>query len=211
MKKSTNIEFILRAKQEGMMMGKNNKIILGAAIIAGILLVTAFAFAGMGRNTQTALFAQPAGNSAGLSAQSNNFAANNTNSTSNGPGYQIIEMEVNNSGWTPDTFILKTGVPVKWIINGKEINGCNNAIKVPEYNLSFPIKEGLQTIEFTPTKTGTINWSCWMGMISGKFIVIDNIAIDSSGKIIPTPEITQELAKAAAAPKKKSSCGCGMR
>ena len=67
-------------------------------------------------------------------------------------------------------------MPVKWIINGKEITGCNNAIQVPKYGLNFQIKPGLQTIEFTPTETGTVSWSCWMGMIQGVFIVVDGTA-----------------------------------
>jgi len=89
-------------------------------------------------------------------------------------GYQIINMEVNRYGWEPDQFVLKKDVPVKWIINGKEITGCNNAIQVPKFNLEFDIKKGEQIIEFTPTKEGVIPWSCWMGMIPGTFIVTDD-------------------------------------
>lgn len=88
-------------------------------------------------------------------------------------GYQEIHMAVLASGWQPDTFTLVRGVPVHWIIDGKQLTGCNRAIQVPEYNLSFDIQPGLQAIEFTPTKAGTILWSCWMGMIHGKFIVVD--------------------------------------
>ena len=66
------------------------------------------------------------------------------------------------------------GVPVQWIINGKEITGCNRAIQVPAYNLEFDIVPGEQVIEFTPTETGTVAWSCWMGMIPGSFTVVDN-------------------------------------
>ena len=86
-------------------------------------------------------------------------------------GYQVIRMNVTAYGWTPDTFSLKKGVPVKWIIDGKEITGCNNAIQVPKLSLNFDIKKGEQTIEFTPGEAGTIPWSCWMGMIKGTFIV----------------------------------------
>jgi len=86
-------------------------------------------------------------------------------------GYQEIRMEVNRYGFVPSTFTLKKGVPVKWIINGKELTGCNNAIQVPALGLEFDIKKGEQTIEFTPTEAGTIRWSCWMGMIRGSFIV----------------------------------------
>ena len=90
-------------------------------------------------------------------------------------GYQIIRMDVTRYGWEPDRFVLKKGVPVRWIITGKEINSCNNAIVVPDYGLNFRIKQGEQVIEFTPDKEGTISWSCWMGMIPGTFLVKDNV------------------------------------
>lgn len=100
----------------------------------------------------------------------------------NSPGYQEIRMEVNSYGWKPDTFVLKRGVPVKWIIDGREINNCNKAIQVPKLGLNFDIKPGLQTIEFTPTEAGIIPWSCWMGMIPGKFIVKDDVNTDKTGE-----------------------------
>ena len=86
-------------------------------------------------------------------------------------GSQEIRMEVNRYGFVPSTFTLKKGVPVKWIINGKELTGCNNAIQVPSMGMEFKVKKGEQVIEFTPTEAGTIRWSCWMGMIHGSFIV----------------------------------------
>jgi sulfite exporter TauE/SafE/copper chaperone CopZ len=89
-------------------------------------------------------------------------------------GYQIINMDVNRYGWSPDQFVLKKDIPVKWIINGKEITGCNNAIQVPKLGLNFDIEQGEQIIEFTPTEEGVISWSCWMGMIPGTFIVTDD-------------------------------------
>ncbi len=86
-------------------------------------------------------------------------------------GSQEIRMEVNRYGFVPSSFVLKKGVPVKWIINGKELTGCNNAIQVPSLGMEFKIKKGEQIIEFTPKEAGTIRWSCWMGMIKGSFIV----------------------------------------
>jgi sulfite exporter TauE/SafE len=86
-------------------------------------------------------------------------------------GYQTIHMDVTAAGWQPAKFVLKAGVPVKWVIDGKEITECNKAIQVPQLDLSFNIQPGLQTIEFTPTTAGVIPWSCWMGMIDGSFIV----------------------------------------
>jgi sulfite exporter TauE/SafE len=86
-------------------------------------------------------------------------------------GYQTINMEVTAGGWKPDKFILKQGIPVKWVIDGKEITECNKAIQVTKLGLSFNIQPGIQTIEFTPADVGVIPWSCWMGMIDGSFIV----------------------------------------
>lgn len=101
-------------------------------------------------------------------ADSNTASLNSNNSSQQS---QEIRMEVNRNGFEPDTFVLKKGVPVKWIINGKELTGCNSAIQVPKLGLKFRISKGEQVIEFTPTEAGTIRWSCWMGMIPGSFIV----------------------------------------
>jgi plastocyanin domain-containing protein len=119
--------------------------------------------------------------------------------------FQIIRMNVTRSGWEPDKFVLKKGVPVKWIINGIEITNCNKAIQVPKLGLNFNIKPGEQIIEFTPTEEGTIAWSCWMGMIPGTFIVKDDVNTST--------EIQKEL-NSASVPKMGScggsgGCGCG--
>jgi len=42
---------------------------------------------------------------------------------------------------------------------------------VPKLGLMFDVREGEQTIEFTPQEAGVIPWSCWMGMIPGSFVV----------------------------------------
>ncbi|MBT6041585.1 heavy metal transporter [Candidatus Woesearchaeota archaeon] len=121
-------------------------------------------------------------------------------------GYQEIRMTVNRYGWEPDKFILKKGVPVKWIIDGQEITGCNNAIQVPKYGLEFDIKQGQQTIEFTPTEVGTVRWSCWMGMIPGTFIVKEDLDLGDENGI---QEAQQEINNVPA--QEAGSCGgsCG--
>ena len=110
--------------------------------------------------------------------------------------YQEINMEVNKYGWSPDTFTLKKGVPVKWNIDVKELTGCNREILVKDYGLDIKLKAGLNVIEFTPDKAGAVRWSCWMGMIPGSFIVTD------SG------EATQQEI-ASSAPVASGTCGGG--
>lgn len=122
--------------------------------------------------------------------------------------YQEIRMDVTRYGWSPDKFILKKDVPVRWIINGLEITGCNNAIQVPKYNLKFDIKKGEQVIEFTPTEEGVIPWSCWMGMIPGTFVVKSDI--DINNKDVVKQELEQvQVPKGGSCGGSTGGCGCG--
>ncbi|MBT3398266.1 sulfite exporter TauE/SafE family protein [archaeon] len=113
-------------------------------------------------------------------------------------GVQEINMEVNRYGWKPDNFVLKKGVPVKWNINVVELTGCNNEIIVRDYGLDVKLEKGLNVVEFTPTESGTVRWSCWMGMIPGSFIVTDDGAASSG-----------QLQEAAAISSSGGSCGGG--
>lgn len=125
-------------------------------------------------------------------------------------GYQEIRMDVVRYGWEPDTFVLKKDVPVRWVINGEELNGCNNAVQVPQYGLEFDIQKGEQVIEFTPTKEGIVRWSCWMGMIPGTFIVKKDI------NLYDAEAIEEEISQVPQQPRGScggscggSGCGCG--
>ncbi len=121
-------------------------------------------------------------------------------------GYQEIRMTVDNQGFTPNKFVLKKGVPVKWIIDGKQLNGCNSNIQVSKYNLQFEVKPGLQTIEFTPTEEGTFSWSCWMGMLQGAFVVKENVdqaAVDQTLDQVNVPK------GASCGMSGGGGCGCG--
>jgi uncharacterized protein len=102
-------------------------------------------------------------------------------------GYQEINMEVNRYGWEPNSFVLKKGIPVKWNINVKELTGCNNEIVVREYDLDIKLKKGLNVVEFTPDREGTVRWSCWMGMIPGSFIVSDSGSATQEQVVAATP------------------------
>lgn len=153
------------------------------------------------------------------------YATENTLNTAQQPvevnkGYQEIRMEVNRYGFVPDKFVLEKGIPVKWIIEGIELNNCNNAIVVPKLGLEFDIRKGEQVIEFTPTEVGTIRWSCWMGMIPGSFIVKDNIDINDQAAVEkelkntpgqPGASCGGSCGSPACGASTTTSCGCGSR
>ena len=167
-------------------------------IILGLIMVNrGLALTGSGFDTNSLLTS--------VSASENTITGN---SIAMEGDYQVIRMDVTRYGWEPDKFVLKKGVPVKWIINGKEINGCNNAIQVPKLGLKFDIKKGEQTIEFTPTQEGTISWSCWMGMIPGVFIVKDDIDLSNNAAVEQELEAVPEL-QGGTCGGSGGGCGCG--
>ena len=93
-----------------------------------------------------------------------------TSVISDNKDFQVIKMDVD---WTfkPTRFTVKKGVPVRWEINGVNVSGCSNEVVIPSLNIRKKLDEGLNIIEFTPEKDGTIPFSCGMGMITGSIIV----------------------------------------
>lgn len=97
-------------------------------------------------------------------------------------GKQIV-----NSTLSPGSYpniTVEMGTPVKWTINAPDgsINGCNNRINIQEYGISnYSFESGDNVIEFTPTSTGTFQYSCWMGMIRGSVTVVEAGAAPAEG------------------------------
>lgn len=99
--------------------------------------------------------------------------SNQTNQ-SNAPlinGKQILNMDVVTSGYVPNFFTVTKGIPVKWIVNGKNVFGCQGYFVVPSLNISKALSEGQNIFEFTPKDAGFINFSCGMGMYRGRIEV----------------------------------------
>ncbi|MFV0518204.1 MAG: sulfite exporter TauE/SafE family protein [Aminipila sp.] len=88
-------------------------------------------------------------------------------------GYQIVEIEVSQRRYAPIT--VKKGIPVKFNLHAeaKNLNGCNNAIIIPEYGIQMPLQAGDNIVEFTPTETGTYPYGCWMNMIRSSITVTE--------------------------------------
>jgi sulfite exporter TauE/SafE/copper chaperone CopZ len=84
---------------------------------------------------------------------------------------QEIRMEQGSRGYTPNQFTIKKGVKVRWIVTSTNPYTCASSLMVPKLGISRYLQQGDNIIEFTPTQTGEISFSCSMGMYRGKFIV----------------------------------------
>lgn len=79
--------------------------------------------------------------------------------------------------------IVQKGVPVELTISADEsaITGCNQAVVFPAFDVKKALKPGDNVIQFTPDETGLIPYTCWMGMVDGRILVVDNLFASSDG------------------------------
>ena len=98
-------------------------------------------------------------------------------------GVQVVESQLA-SGKYP-SIKVKKDVPVRWIINAPDgsINGCNYKIYINSYGIEHTFQKGENIIEFTPTKSESIGYSCWMGMIKGNINVVEQRSYKNEEKI----------------------------
>lgn len=89
-------------------------------------------------------------------------------------GKQEVIINVNNTSYESSVSTLKVGIPVKITLKTNNTRGCSRAFTVPEYNISKVLPStGTEVVEFTPTKTGRLTYSCSMGMYTGYFNVVE--------------------------------------
>lgn len=86
--------------------------------------------------------------------------------------YQTVQLDINYN-FVQREFRVKKGVPVKFVVNAIRVTGCSDEVIISRLGLTTgKLKNGDQvTLEFTPKDKGIIPFSCWMGMINGRFIV----------------------------------------
>jgi len=86
---------------------------------------------------------------------------------------QEVYMKQTSYGYVPDSFTIKKGIPVRWIIDSNGPYSCAASIMVRKFGIRKNLVEGKNIIEFTPVESGVIPFSCAMGMYSGSFNVIE--------------------------------------
>ncbi|MDR1650156.1 MAG: cupredoxin domain-containing protein, partial [Synergistaceae bacterium] len=144
-----------------------------------------------------------------VSASSSQAVSPNT-AVVNTSGVQEVTTPLSRRGYPAIT--VRAGTPVRWNLSAEQgaINGCNNAIVIPEFKIEKRLRAGDNIIEFTPTKAGRFRYSCWMGMIRGTITVVDADAAgapDRTAALLETPAEAAEQTPAdddSASP----SCAC---
>jgi plastocyanin domain-containing protein len=84
---------------------------------------------------------------------------------------QTVKLSVDDKGYvvTPDTVVA--GVPVRMEVDLNTVKGCARTVVIGAVNVKKTVREGETVIEFTPTKSGKIEFACGMDMVHGTFTV----------------------------------------
>ena len=136
-------------------------------LAAGFFVFLAF---GIGVSPANAA-GQPAGNSYAAGLPSGAEAGGTPAEIKN--GVQEVQLYVQGSSYYPNPIRVKKGTPVRLVGDMNRIPGCSRSIVIPEFGIRKVLSTGDNTIEFTPDKSGTFQFSCSMGMYIGTIVVED--------------------------------------
>ena len=86
-------------------------------------------------------------------------------------GIQEIKIVVK-GGYSPDTIVVKKGIPVRLYFYRDETADCSDTIVFGDFKIRKALPAFKTTpIEFTPEKEGEYVFTCGMGMMRGKLVV----------------------------------------
>lgn len=115
-------------------------------------------------------------------------------------GKQLLQMQASASGYSPNYFKVKVGIPIRWEITDIGTSGCTNAVMSKSlFDGQINLTPGQVSVkEFTPLKAGQYKFSCWMGMVIGVIEVINQDGSLTAAVGAVAPEIPSG-----------AKCGCG--
>lgn len=128
---------------------------------------------------------------------------------------QEVNMDLTYLGYEPNVLYIKEGVPVRWVINVKQMTGCIDAIMIESLGIEKDLVKGENIIEFVPPKgVKEIKFSCWMRMVWGKFIVLEEgqekKEVKAAAEDIPQGQGCQgNCGSSDCAAARGLPCGCG--
>lgn len=84
---------------------------------------------------------------------------------------QVVTLTSNGLQYELEPSTVQVGVPVKLVGDLDTLYGCSKAVRIPALGIQKYLREGDNSIEFTPEKTGTYTITCSMGMYRGSLVV----------------------------------------
>lgn len=82
-------------------------------------------------------------------------------------------MTESSQGYSPNSFTIQKGAPVKWVINASAPYSCASVLLLSKYKIRSFLMAGENIINFTLTEVGKASFSCSMEMYKGIFNVVE--------------------------------------
>ncbi|GEL68851.1 cupredoxin domain-containing protein [Myxococcus virescens] len=83
-------------------------------------------------------------------------------------GVQTVDLTVTSKGFEPSDVKVKAGQPVRLVVTRKTAKTCATEIVMADLGINKPLPMDTPvTVEFTPSKSGTLRYACAMDHISG--------------------------------------------
>lgn len=75
-------------------------------------------------------------------------------------------------GYTPNTVVLKQGVPATIVFDRKDPSGCFNEVVFPDFGVHEVLPVGEQyPVEIDTSTAGEYHYACGMNMFHGKVVI----------------------------------------
>ena len=89
------------------------------------------------------------------------------------PRIQEITVTLTEKGYQPEKIRLRRGIPARVTFVRKFEATCATEVIIQEYNIrrDLPMNQPV-VVEFTPAKSGEIDFTCSMKMVGGKFTIM---------------------------------------
>ena len=88
-------------------------------------------------------------------------------------GVQEITIAVR-GGYDPAEVRVRTEAPVRLVFDRQETSSCSEEVVLPEFGIRrFLPAHQKTTLEFTPERAGSYEFTCGMSMLRGRITVVD--------------------------------------
>ena len=85
---------------------------------------------------------------------------------------QVVSLSVQGANYVATPNTVRQNQPVRFVADMQSLSGCSRALVIPQLNVRKVFSQNDNTVEFTPTKTGALQFSCSMGMYKGLLNVV---------------------------------------
>lgn len=86
---------------------------------------------------------------------------------------QTVNTEQHGSGYAPVDAVIYAGRPTSWVITSTAPFSCAASLTSQDLGVQGVLAEGRNVVELPKLAAGTYNYSCSMGMYSGRIVVIE--------------------------------------